>query len=329
MDIGDVVHRIDPVGQARSAEPRMRRRDQPMLRRQRCHVGMSRGEAVRAVQEQDRRALPGFEHIEFHAGKLVHGTPSLARPGRLDAIAIEVTRRARRHHLAQHMRRPIGEHQDAVGQLLRLQRSWVTSSAAVGRARQALSSSSRLRAAIAGSSDTNGSSSRTSSGSIAKARAMATRRAMPSDSVRGNASLNGARSSVRSRSSTRSGLSVGCASRRFCAHGAPGQQTRLLEHRADARHRGAAPLERTLEVGVETADDPQQRGLAATGRSDQRDDLARAQREIDRCPAPAGRRGRCANDLPSMRSRRITSAIAWPSAPAVAGQPIRSPARPG
>ena len=34
MDVGDVVHRIDPVGQAGFAEAGMRRRDQPVARRQ-------------------------------------------------------------------------------------------------------------------------------------------------------------------------------------------------------------------------------------------------------------------------------------------------------
>ena len=46
IDVGDVVHRIDPVGQAGFAEARMRRRDQPMPRRQQAHIGMLGHEAA-------------------------------------------------------------------------------------------------------------------------------------------------------------------------------------------------------------------------------------------------------------------------------------------
>ena len=160
-------------------------------------------------------------------------------------------------------------------------RSWVTSSAAVGRARQASSSSSRLRAAIAGSSETNGSSSRTSSGSIANARAMDARRAMPSDSVGGKASRNGARSSVRSRSSARSGFSVCCANRMFwrtVRHGSRRGSWNTVPMRGIP-----APCQSSVPsiVGIQAADDPQQRRLAAAGRPDQCHDLARAECEID------------------------------------------------
>ena len=64
-------------------------------------------------------------------------------------------------------------------------------------------------------------------------------------------------------------------------NGPPRQQPRLLKHRADPRHRRATPAERSLEVGIETADDTQHRRLAAARWADQRNDLALAESEID------------------------------------------------
>ena len=68
MDVGDVVDRIDPVGQAGLPEPGMRRRDQPMALGQRSDVGMLGREALRAVQEQNRRTFAGLEHLKLDAG---------------------------------------------------------------------------------------------------------------------------------------------------------------------------------------------------------------------------------------------------------------------
>ena len=55
---------------------------------------------------------------------------------------------------------------------------------------------------------------------------------------------------------------------------APRQQPRLLEHHAERAVGGQ--LDAALEIAVEPGDDPQQRGLAAAGRPDQRGDLAAA-----------------------------------------------------
>ena len=64
-------------------------------------------------------------------------------------------------------------------------------------------------------------------------------------------------------------------------HSAPGQQARLLEHGADARYHRTTPIDGSAKIGVQAADDPQEGRFAAAGRSDQRDDFAPTQRDID------------------------------------------------
>ena len=68
IDVGDVVHRIDPVGQAGFAESRMRRRDQATPRRQQTHIGVLRHEPLCAVQEQKGLAITIFEQVKLDAG---------------------------------------------------------------------------------------------------------------------------------------------------------------------------------------------------------------------------------------------------------------------
>ena len=76
---------------------------------------------------------------------------------------------------------------------------------------------------------------------------------------------------------------------------------------------------------IQPADDAQRGGLAAAGRPDERDDLALAQ------PRTADRRSRRAaprHSAPACGGPRqsASAAIGWPSAPAAAAAPTRSPA---
>ena len=57
----------------------------------------------------------------------------------------------------------------------------------------------------------------------------------------------------------------------------PGEQPRLLEHHAQPAVRRTR--DGTFEIRIEPGDDPQQRRLAATGRADQSDNLARPDAE--------------------------------------------------
>ena len=156
--------------------------------------------------------------------------------------------------------------------------SWVTSSVVTGRRSTSMASSSRRRTASGWSSDANGSSRMRSRGSTANARASATRRASPSDSSPGKCERWAASSSVSNRVA-----SVVSSIRRDQADilfdRAPRQQPRLLEHHAERAVVGEP--DGAVVVAVEAGDDPQQRGLAAARRADERADLAVAQREID------------------------------------------------
>ena len=154
--------------------------------------------------------------------------------------------------------------------------SCVTSKVVTGRRSTSIASSSRSRAASAASSEANGSSRMSRSGSTAKARASATRRAKPSDSSPGK----WARCAVNSRPQT-----TPRASRR--RHPAP-PAARCPPRVRHGSRRGSWNTMPSLParahdspsiVSVEAGDDPQHRGLAASGRTDQRRDLAMSERE--------------------------------------------------
>ena len=68
-------------------------------------------------------------------------------------------------------------------------------------------------------------------------------------------------------------------------HGQPRKQAEGLEHHADARHwpgHWLAPVQDLAGAGrSQAADDPQQRGFAAAGAAQHRDDFAGTQAEVD------------------------------------------------
>ena len=204
---------------------------------------------------------------------------------------------------------------------------WVTRTIVVAARSQSRSSSRSNRSRVRASSALNGSSRRRTAGSSASARAIATRWLVPPDSSAGRAAMmrrvetdeSGQRREARSPSFARPageleriGDVVGSR--------APRQQPRLLEDEPDPRirtvdrvaveERGAG---RRLE---EPGDDPQQRGLAAAVRADQRDDPAVRDGEVDavedrqwRARSGSGTRttGRRAGSRPSRRRSQSRS----------------------
>ena len=160
-------------------------------------------------------------------------------------------------------------------------REWVTNRA-VAPCRSSRSSSRRRRRwAVGSSSETKGSSSSSRLGWTTKARARAARRAMPSDRREANTSA-AASSSTSARAAAIRGAGSGVVGQdqaQIVGHRAPGQQARLLEDVAEPRAR--RELEAAREAGHEAGHDVEQRGLAATGRADDREALARLDRQPD------------------------------------------------
>ena len=147
-------------------------------------------------------------------------------------------------------------------------------------------------------------------------RATETRRGM----VRGPAYAAGRRQAPGSLSAAPTGCSRERCAR--AAGAAPGTRCRCAALRRRASR--AFP-----EVGIQTADDPQQ-SSSCRSRTARPAPRSRARRARDRSLPRTGRSPRSVRkDLRSTRSRRITSAIASPSAPAVAPRPFDRSARPG
>jgi hypothetical protein len=102
IEVGDVVHAIEPIRQTGLTKARMRGSDQSAPRRQRRDKWLSSVESVTTVQEKKRTALPIFEQLKvdvrnFHLGRL-HQIPPAAllerpdctvtrRPGERNAMA--------------------------------------------------------------------------------------------------------------------------------------------------------------------------------------------------------------------------------------------------
>ncbi len=161
------------------------------------------------------------------------------------------------------------------------------------RARHSASRSLLRRKRVISSSAANGSSIRRISGSVTSARASDTRIFMPPESSRGKASAKSARPDAGQRLiGPRARLRLRNAGEpqrqpHVLAHAGPGHQRRLLEHEADAvtRQHIALVARHPHDAGrwrAELCDQAQRRRLAATGRAQQRDELALAHGEVER-----------------------------------------------
>ena len=186
--------------------------------------------------------------------------------------------------------------------------SWVTKTVVTCTSSCRRRSQSRSSLRTLASSAPNGSSSSSTFGSTASARASAIRCRWPPESCEGSRWANCWRCTSRSSSSTRCGdLVLGPladlqAEGDVLRHGHVLEDRVVLEHEADVallrRQLGgldALDADRALVGGVEAGDDPQQRGLAAARRAEQRRQLAGRQGhddvvEGDEVAEPLGRR---------------------------------------
>ena len=78
VEQGDIVRPVEPVGQRRSAEPGMRRRDHATLAAQQADERVVGAEAAGAVQEQHGRAVTALPQFEIDPGQRdsAHGRPA-------------------------------------------------------------------------------------------------------------------------------------------------------------------------------------------------------------------------------------------------------------
>ncbi len=72
VDVGDVVDAVEPVGQARPAKARMRRRNEPAPRGEEPGDFLALVEALRAVQKKKRLAGSRLVHLQVDARDAVY-----------------------------------------------------------------------------------------------------------------------------------------------------------------------------------------------------------------------------------------------------------------
>ena len=217
---------------------------------------------------------------------------------------------------------------------------WVTKTTVMPVRSQIRRTSWFIRSRVISSSAPNGSSISRIDGSKASARAIATRCCMPPDSWYGwwwRKSPSSTSSSISFARAVRRGAVVAHQLERqldVVLHRSPVEQDRRLE---DDPVVAVAPgalgrlvVDRHPAGGRrdQVADDPQQGGLAAAGRTDQRDELAAPDVEIDPWSAVVTRAWSVTKVLSSAAIRTTGPASSWRAAaswrPALSGRPSGS-----